>query len=90
MPLRHTLSLSLSLSLSLCHRLLDMISLCFGPLARSSVDDIHSDQLPVILIVLKSKGTVAIRNIIQGGWVWWGCGVGVVVGVLMGVVWAWL
>ena len=48
------------------HRLLDMIAECFGPMARARVDDIHSDHLPVILIVSKIQGSVDVRNIIQG------------------------
>ena len=54
------------LLLSLNCRLLDMISECFGQMARANVDDIHSDHLPVILIVFKIQGSVNVRNIIQG------------------------
>ena len=43
-----------------------MISECFGQMARANVDDIHSDHLPVILIVFKVQGSVNVRNIIQG------------------------
>ena len=43
-----------------------MISECFGAMARARVDDIHSDHLPVILIVSKIQGTVDVRNIVQG------------------------
>ena len=35
-------------------------------MARARVDDIHSDHLPVILIVFKVQGSVNVRNIIQG------------------------
>ena len=43
-----------------------MIGDCFGPMARARVNDIHSDHLPVILIVSKVQGSVDVRNIIQG------------------------
>ena len=43
-----------------------MIADCFGPMARARVNDIHSDSLPVILIVSKVHGNVDVRNIIQG------------------------
>jgi hypothetical protein len=47
-------------------QLLDMIADCFGPVARARVNDIHSDHLPVILLVSKVQGAVDVRNIIQG------------------------
>jgi hypothetical protein len=47
-------------------QLLDMIGECFGQMARARVNDIHSDHLPVILIVSKVQGSVDVRNIIQG------------------------
>ena len=43
-----------------------MVEDCFGSAAKTSVDEIKADHLPVILIVYKEKGSVSIRNIIQG------------------------
>ena len=47
-------------------RLLDMVKECFGIAVARNVDDIKPDHLPVILIVYKAKGSVDVRNIIQG------------------------
>ncbi len=43
-----------------------MVEECFGVLAKSSVDEIRADSLPVILIAYKEKGSLGIKNIIQG------------------------
>lgn len=43
-----------------------MIGDSFGALARARVNDIHSDNLPVILIVSKVQGSVDVRAIIHG------------------------
>ena len=54
-----------------CHyalfcRLLQMVDESFGRLAKTNVEDIKPDHLPVILVVYKTKGALGIRNIIQG------------------------
>ena len=49
-------------------RLLRMVEECFGASAKTNVDEIRADHLPVILIAYKEKGTVGIKNIIQGEW----------------------
>ena len=43
-----------------------MVKESFGISVASNVDDISPDHLPVILIVFKSKGSVDVRDIIQG------------------------
>ena len=43
-----------------------MVEESFGKSAKGNVDEIRADHLPCILIVYKVKGTVDIRNIIQG------------------------
>ena len=48
------------------HRLLKMVEDSFGKSAKGNVDEIRADHLPCILIVYKMKGSVDIRNIIQG------------------------
>ena len=44
-----------------------MVEQSFGAAAKTSVDTIRADYLPVILLAYKERGSVAIRNIIQGG-----------------------
>lgn len=47
-------------------KLLQMVDESFGRLAKTNVEDIKPDHLPVILVVYKTKGALGIRNIIQG------------------------
>ena len=47
-------------------RLLEMVHDCFGKIAKASVDEVTPEQLPAILLVYKMKGSLDIRNIIQG------------------------
>ena len=47
-------------------RLLEMVRDCFGSLAKTSVDEIRAESLPVMLIVVKMKGKLEIKNIVQG------------------------
>lgn len=47
-------------------KLLKMVEQSFGAAAKTSVDTIRADYLPVILLAYKERGSVAIRNIIQG------------------------
>ncbi len=48
------------------YRLLEMVKDCFGIVAKSSVEEVRAEQLPAILLVYKMKGSLDIRNIIQG------------------------
>jgi hypothetical protein len=43
-----------------------MVEECFGLSAKASVDMIRADHLPVIILAYKEKGSVGIKNIIQG------------------------
>ena len=43
-----------------------MVQDCLGGVAKASINDINPDQLPAILIVYKIKGSLDIRNVIQG------------------------
>ena len=43
-----------------------MVEECFGSSAKANVDEIRADHLPVILLAYKEKGSVGIKNIIQG------------------------
>ena len=45
-----------------------MVEECFGASAKANVDEIRADHLPVILIAYKEKGTVSIKQIVQGMW----------------------
>ena len=45
-----------------------MVRECFGSLAKTSVDEIRAESLPVMLIVVKTKGILEIKNIVQGTW----------------------
>jgi len=47
-------------------RLLDMVRESFGVDAARNVMSVEPDNLPIILIVFKSKGKVEVRNVIQG------------------------
>ena len=47
-------------------RLLDMVRESFGADAARNVMAVEPDNLPIILIVFKSKGKVEVRNVIQG------------------------
>ena len=47
-------------------RLLEMVHRCFGSMAKTGVADIKAESLPVMLIVVKLKGSLEIKNIIQG------------------------
>lgn len=47
-------------------QLLAMVQECFGNVAKASVDEIKAESLPAILIVYKAKGSIDIRNVIQG------------------------
>lgn len=47
-------------------RLLDMVRESFGTDAARNVMSVEPDNLPIILIVFKSKGKVEVRNVIQG------------------------
>ncbi len=44
-----------------------MVEECFGSSAKTNVDEIRADHLPVILIAYKEKGIVGIKSVIQGG-----------------------
>ena len=48
------------------YRLLEMVRESFGNDAARNVMSVEPDNLPIILIVFKSKGQVEVRNAIQG------------------------
>ena len=48
------------------YRLLDMVRESFGNDAARSVMAVDPNNLPIMLIVFKSKGQVEVRNVIQG------------------------
>ena len=47
-------------------RLLDMVRESFGADAARNVMAVEPDNLPIILIVFKSKGKVEVHNFIRG------------------------
>ena len=42
-----------------------MVDECFGASAKSEVDAIRADHLPVILLAYKEKGSVSIKAVIK-------------------------
>lgn len=42
-----------------------MVDECFGASAKSVVDGIRADHLPVILLAYKEKGSVSIKVVIK-------------------------
>ena len=52
--------------MTVLYRLLDMVRESFGNDAARSVMAVDPNNLPIMLIVFKSKGQVEVRNVIQG------------------------
>ena len=43
-----------------------MIDECFGANGKTQVNEIEADQLPVILLAYKEKGSIGIKQVVQG------------------------